>query len=805
MSSFNKVFASLPVVQAADGLLQQLLTAAVLIFVSPPGSGKTVGLPPLINTRLRRRVYVAVPRRVAAVGAAKFAAGVYGQEVGETVGFQIGGERDAGRDTEVLYMTYGILIRKLLGGWIPDGVVVLDEIHEWSIEQDLALGLIRRLREQNPEVQAVVMSATLNADPLSLFFNGAPVVELPGNLFPIADRPQGGLSPEAWAVKLATEEERSVIVFQPGKKEIADSIREIQRLLGTNNKVRVFELQGEMELSKQREAIDFEGRKIVVATNIAEASVTVNGVSAVVDTGMERRSFEVGGAHSLRLVPTSRAQREQRRGRSGRQMPGGFVDCCATPLEDRPEYPTPEIFRKGIEEVILQVREMEMDLRSLPLVHQPKTEDLDAAEKLLKVLGLIGNDGEITEAGRFASRLACDVRVARTLWAARERGILDEAIVAAAILEEDGILDRNTSLGFVTRETESDLLQQVEIFWAAKSMKFNTRKEKGIHGKAYARVEERIRDLCEDLGVSVTQLHMNDREEMVEAIASGFCDEVYFHTQRDNYAAQHGERRFLGRESILAGKCYPIVVGKQRDAGGRAQLLTLATPVTPEQLLAAVPHLCTLGEPQNVRLEEGKLVGEVTFSFQSRELRRTTVSLENHPLASRLRGELDERLNQEMINQALQCEWKIVEMAAEVILPEPRSIEAGNCRHSGKMLVVWEALGVYNRGSDYNTPSFQLRRYRTEQESREAYGQVLVELTKHRERLERKAREEAERLALEAKEFAEQQERERLAQEALDAKLRAEAAHKAQFTTEGGLDLSGLSKLGQVIIKKKKK
>lgn len=807
MSMFTQAaaaFASLPVVREADRLLRELATAAVLIFVSPPGSGKTVGLPRLVNTRLRRRVYVAVPRRVAAVGAAKFTAAVYGEDVGERVGFQIGGQREAGSDTQVIYVTYGILIRRLLGGWIPDGVVVLDEIHEWSVEQELALGLTRRLIEQGKELQVVVMSATLDGTTVSSFFGGARVVELPGKIFPIEDRDSADLSPERWAVKLAAEEGRSVIVFQPGKREIADSVESIRRELGGNKDIAVFQLHGEMDLAEQRRAIDYAGRKIVVATNIAEASVTINGVSAVVDTGSERRSFESGGATELRLVSTSRAQREQRRGRAGRQMPGVFIDCCPEALDSRPEYPTPEIFRKGIEEVVLQVRAMGLNLRTLPLVHAPTHEDLEAAEKLLKILGLVDADGSVTEAGRFAAKLPVDVRVAGMLWAARERGVLSPAIVAAALLEEDGVLDRKVQHSFSLKEVDSDLLMQMEIYFLGKGMKPEIRRGHGIHGKAFDRVAERIRDLSKVLGASASPLVPADRNKMVEAIAAGFCDEVYFLGRTGDYTAPHGERRFIVRESLASGKEHAIVVGKQRDAGG-ARMLTMVTPITVEQLVAAAPHLCMPSEPRNIHTDGSALRAEVTISFLGKELRRKCRDLSTHPRAAELRREFGERTNRAIIDGGLYCPASVIEFSGGA---EPdagvSAVEVGQCVLTGAPLCVFETLALRLRGSDWNNPQFERRRYRTNEEAERAAAEVLAEVRAHVVRLEAKAKAKAEAEARAAQQRAEAEALALVQKQALDAARREAAARETEFTTPGGLNLSGLAQRFGVEIKRPK-
>ena len=352
------------------------------------------------------------------------------------------------RDTRLVVVTTGILLRRLLDDIALEdvGCVVIDEFHERSVEMDLVLGLLARIRDTlKPELRIVVMSATLAAEPVARLLGGCPVIHAEARQYPIQVRytRRGERKPlQELVVERLPEALRDtaghILVFLPGVGEIL-RCKEALTPLAERHGCALLPLFGDLPIEEQDRALaDVGVRKIILATNVAETSLTIDGVTAVIDSGQARqlRVSEATGLPRLELVPISQASAEQRAGRAGRTGPG----ICWRLWDEsshnaRPIAETPEILRSDLAEPLLLLRALG-ELDDFPWLDAPPREAVENAQRLLLLLGAIDDRQQITPLGKELSRLPAHPRLARLLLAGADRGVLRETSIAAALLSE---------------------------------------------------------------------------------------------------------------------------------------------------------------------------------------------------------------------------------------------------------------------------------------------------------------------------------------------------------------------------------
>ncbi|MEV5006737.1 ATP-dependent helicase C-terminal domain-containing protein [Streptomyces sp. NPDC056159] len=453
---------ALPVRGALPALHEALDGHGTAVLVAPPGTGKTTLVPlelaGLLGQGPARRVVVAEPRRIAARAAARRMAWLLGEKVGESVGYTVRGERVVGRHARVEVVTTGVLLQRLQRDQELAGVdvVVLDECHERHLDADTVAAFLWDVREAlRPELRLVAASATTDARVWARVLGGAPVVEAHGVSHPVEAvwasparpvRPPHGMRVDpallthvASVVRRALAERAGdVLCFLPGVGEIG----RVAGLLGDLGDVDVLQVHGRAPADVQ-DAVLVPGRRrrVVLATSVAESSLTVPGVRVVVDSGLARepRVDHARGLSALTTVRASRASGRQRAGRAGREAPGAVYRCWAEAEEARlPAYPAPEIKVADLTAFALQAACWgDPDASGLALPDPPPGGAMAAAREVLTAVGAVDSAGRATDRGRSLARLGVHPRLGRALLDASAAGGAERAAEVVALLSEE--------------------------------------------------------------------------------------------------------------------------------------------------------------------------------------------------------------------------------------------------------------------------------------------------------------------------------------------------------------------------------
>lgn len=441
----------LPIRGVLDRLVETLAEHGTAVLVAPPGTGKTTLVPLALAAGTAGRVLVAEPRRLAARAAAGRMAALLGEVVGETVGYSVRGDRRVGRNTRIEVVTSGLLVRRLQDDPELAGVdvVLLDECHERHLDADLLLALLLDARAGlRPDLRVLATSATVAAERLSALLGGdhaAPVVQVQGRTYPVDTTYVPPLPRERIEAQVARATraalagaEGDVLVFLPGAAEI----RRTTALLDDLDGIDVVPLHGRLTATGQDTALrPGPRRRVVLSTAVAESSLTVPGVRMVVDSGLARvpRIDRARGLSGLATVRVSAAVAEQRAGRAGREAPGRVWRCWPEYEHGTlPAYPEPEIRTADLTRLALELACWgTADGQGLSWWDAPPAGGLDAGREVLRALGAVNGDGEVTDRGRRIARIGLHPRLARALLdGAAEVGARTAAEVVT-ILDDD--------------------------------------------------------------------------------------------------------------------------------------------------------------------------------------------------------------------------------------------------------------------------------------------------------------------------------------------------------------------------------
>ena len=609
---------ALPIDPLLPEIVATLRGARSLVLEAPPGAGKTTRVPrALLEAGLGqgKEIVVLQPRRLPTRLAAQRVSEELGERVGDTVGYQVRFEDVRSAKTRLSFVTEGVLGRRLLSDpKLRDvGVVVLDEFHERHLSADISLALLRRLQETaRPDLKVVVMSATLEAEPIKVYLGGCPSLRSEGRRFDVS------------VEYLPTPDERyldqqvlsgikrvfangldgDVLVFLPGAGEIRRA-RDACAEFAERHGVDVLPLHGDLSPAEQDRAVRRSPRrKIILSTNVAETSVTIDGVAVVIDTGLARVASHSpwSGLPQLKLSKVSRASAIQRAGRAGRTRAGQCLRLYTQhDFDGRPEQEAPEVRRMDLTETVLSLRASGVtDLAAFPFFEPPPPASLEAAETLLRRLGAVDAKGLVTEVGQRLLRFPVHPRQARVIVEGERRGVGAEAATLAALMGERDIRrEARAHLGSGGRGAAvvsgpSDLLELLERFREAERANFASGRLHSLSLEAGAvqsvdRVQKQLRRAVRGQGERPRRAEDVEQALMLSVLA-GYPDRV---ARRRRPRAPElllfgGGTVSLSEMSVVQDADLMVAVDAE-ERPGRGAMVRIASAVEPEWLLDLYP------------------------------------------------------------------------------------------------------------------------------------------------------------------------------------------------------------------------
>ena len=547
----------LPIYELRDELTEALRTENRLLIEAPTGSGKSTQIPQMVldgGATGPGEVVVLQPRRLAARLLAKRVAFERDVELGGEVGYQVRMERHVSPKTMIRYVTEGILLRQFLSDPELKGVstIIFDEFHERHIYGDITLARALLLQQTRPDLKVIVMSATLDAGPLRDYLAPCRELKSEGRMYPVdieyspkridfRHQPVWEAAADAFEQAIEGGAEGDVLVFMPGAYEIARTVEAI-RGKRCARAFAVLPLHGELRANEQDAAVgDCEQRKCVVATNVAETSITIDGIRVVIDSGLARiaRYDPRRGIDTLLVERISQASAAQRAGRGGRTAPGKCMRLWTEKEHAaRPAQELPEILRHDLAEVVLTLKAGGIDdIENFAWLEKPNPESLERTITLLTDLGALDHNGNLTEVGQKMVSFPMHPRYARMLLAGEEYECVRQACLIAALTQGRSILERNK--GKQTRGQRDDMLGEDDISDFKRLMrawvyadKNNFRADAcrrlGIHGGAARQVKplyERFLKIAEQEGLTINSRPPED-EDLQKCILVAFSDQV---------------------------------------------------------------------------------------------------------------------------------------------------------------------------------------------------------------------------------------------------------------------------------------
>ena len=595
-SSDDPIVPSLPVEQVLPALRDALATSVSAVLQAPPGAGKTTRVPLALLDEpwlSGRRILMLEPRRLATRAAARRMAGLLGEPVGATVGFRVRGESRVGASTRIEVVTEGVLTRMLLHDPTLErvGIVIFDEFHERSIHADLGLALTLQTQALlRQDLRILVMSATLDGVGIASLLGGAPVITSGGRQHAIELRHLPARKDSriedsvASAIRTALgRDEGSILAFLPGAGEIRRCVTALERAPLPDD-VRLLPLYGDLSSAAQDAAISPSPigiRKVVLATSIAETSLTIDGVRIVIDSGYSRVSrFSTRTAMSrLETVRVSRSSADQRSGRAGRTAPGISYRLWAVEEDAHlPNRSRPEILDADLAPVVLDLAAAGItEASELRWLDSPPSVALATARTLLVQLGALDAQYRITSHGREVSSFGLHPRLAHMLLTARAMGLGATACVIAALLEERDVFRRDGM------QRDFDLRSRVALFAVdARALAADVDRD------AVRRVRQQSHAWREQLRIPVDE--SIDESSTGVLLAYAYPERV---AQRragegDRYLLRNGSGAVLHDPGVLAGAAYLAIA----DLDGRSpqSRIYLAAPLDLADVENAFAH-----------------------------------------------------------------------------------------------------------------------------------------------------------------------------------------------------------------------
>ena len=603
---------NLPITEYKEQIVDAVRNNQVTIITAETGSGKSTQVPQYLAEHFKQ-VVVTEPRVMAAKTLATRVANEMGVALGQEVGYNTSDYKCFSNDSSILYATDGLQLIKTLfnDNYETEKVLVIDEVHEWNLNIETLIAWCKfMLPLWNTKV--VIMSATLDTFELANFFEGTvAVLNIPGRTFKVSfeQRSEELLIP---TIRELIYQGKNVLVFVAGKKEIKEVIENLEYQNAT-----VLPLHGEMDWEDQKRVfMKYENPKVIVSTNVAQTSLTIEDIDAVVDTGEARVSYAEDGIQGLFLKDISQAEIFQRKGRAGRTKEGEYYLCSDKSFESRDEFPVPEIKRSILDRVVLQIAAMGLDAEKLEFFHQPTRSSILNAKKELTTLGALANN-KVTYLGYRIVKMPLSVQTARMVVEAEKYGVTESVLKIAAIIEMGGLLAKDGSYSNFSAESKSDLLAELDVWNAISKMGFIDFEELKINKKNFFRIKSYLIKLKQALYGIVTLSNNGDRDDILRACLTGLVSHVYAHGG-EMYYCYDGSSAKLDRKSCTSWFAPSFIVGipqtiEFKDRYGypsSMDLIKFASKIDVQTLFELVPS--TIEEEEQLRYSTSEDAIEVT-------------------------------------------------------------------------------------------------------------------------------------------------------------------------------------------------
>ena len=560
----------LPIDRLIPEIVSHLRTESTLVLEAPPGAGKTTRVPPALLALDGRQVLVLEPRRLAARLAARYVAAERGEKVGGVVGYQVRFEDVTNAFTRLRFLTEGVLTHRLAGDRNLSlvGTVVLDEFHERHLEGDLALALLRRLQQTRPDLRLVVMSATLDAGPIARYLGNARILRSEGRQYPleIEYTPHSAAPLEqqvATALERAVGREKQghILVFLPGAAEIRRAEQACARIAERTGMF-LLPLHGDQSPEEQDRAVGpSDRRKVILSTNVAESSITIEGVTIVIDSGLARVAGHSpwSGLPTLGVSRISQASANQRAGRAGRTAPGRAIRLY--PLDDfvrRPAQHTPEILRADLAPAALLVHAMGLPgLGAVEWLDAPPPAHIQQAEDLL------GQLGAFTSSGGEMARYPLHPRLSRLILDAERHGAGEDGCAIAALLSAGERLPARPE-----HATRSDLLVLLERRWEPRTTQLVSQIRRIVRPQSQKK---------------------RDEDALLMSVLAAFPDRVARRRSGSELQMAAGGSAQLAPSSTVTGAPFLVAVEAEERSDQKMPLVRLASAIDPVWLLDLFP------------------------------------------------------------------------------------------------------------------------------------------------------------------------------------------------------------------------
>ncbi len=606
---------SLPIYDFRTAIVDAVDSHQVTIITAETGAGKSTQVPQYLAEHGYQKVIVTQPRILAARNLSRRVREEWAMRTGKdgdrVIGYRTAHERDDDPDTQVLYCTDGLqLVREITGSGIDDRqVLVLDEVHEWNENMEVLVAWAKKRCQEESRFKVVIMSATIETEALAAYFDTDAIINVPGRTHEVTKR--RGTDVISEILHQLTTTQSNMLVFLPGKSEI-QNVSDAVMMKATEAGVPVIPLHSQLEATAQQEAFaSYSKGKIILATNIAQTSVTIDDIDVVIDSGLARQSEVRSGVEGLFIAQTSQADCLQRAGRAGRTKPGEYIlapydTMPCLDFEERQPYATPEIMRKHIDRLTLRLANVGIDIELLDFYHDPSNKAIARAKQTLIALGALTKSGDVTKIGRQMEQFPVESNYGRMIVEAQKYSKSVQLKLAAiiAIQEIGGIVKggpRYTGWHKYTKQTKSDLLAHYDVYLALPQVDPEIYEEIGIISKNVDKASEVMERLNRDLGLSNDSLipaTIDEQDQLFRCIVAGQIDQLWM--MGDHGEAVHistNAHRELSSSTVvrnpklITGTPFDLQVPTRSGDLETLHLLQGITAVSTDWLTELAPHL----------------------------------------------------------------------------------------------------------------------------------------------------------------------------------------------------------------------